>query len=274
MEGVLQAQSRWPGQYNILKRGTGTYPCIPSSLFLTSSFIDPFSSLFLSLFHISPSFPPHPPPPPPPPLTVILWYSFLPFMSVSAHSAPGRQWIKSSDRQVLVLLLVLSEMARCRAPASVWCSLHQHTTLKSKTDGKKDRQILPLSSSTLPNNHFYGCITLMCVGYICEWMTECVRVCVCLCVKGFLYVSARHQGSQGKMTHPPTSCQTLGPFSWIIAAPNPLQSLCKYCSLWHVYRDKSGCVHAVDASEFMHGHTWQLMSINSHTSLSGRRVCY
>lgn len=74
------------------------------------------------------------------PLTVILQYSFLPFMSVSSHFAPGRQWIKSSDRQVLVLLLVLSETARCRAPVSVWCSLHQHAAARVQNRGGRRRK--------------------------------------------------------------------------------------------------------------------------------------
>lgn len=104
MEGELRARSRCLAQYKLQTavRDTGTYPCIAS----TPSHI---SVSFLSfnpshVFHI-PSFPrslaPLTPPhyeTPPPPFTVILQYSFLPFMSASARFAPGRQWIKSSDR--------------------------------------------------------------------------------------------------------------------------------------------------------------------------------
>lgn len=56
---------------------------------------------------------------------------------------------------------------------------------------KKERQILPLSSSTL---YFCQTTIFMCAQhgcvyalYVCEW-----------CVKGFLYVFPHHQGSQGK----------------------------------------------------------------------------
>lgn len=139
----MQAQSRWSAQYNILTVSSEGHWEMPmhsfhlsfSNLFHSSSRLDPFflhfSCLFpsLSLIYISPSIfiltrlipptLPNPPNHPPPPLTVILQYSFLPFISVSVHFAPGRQRIKSSDRQVLVLLLVLSETERCRAPVSV-----------------------------------------------------------------------------------------------------------------------------------------------------------
>lgn len=187
----FQAQSRWSGQYNILTVSREGYRDLPMHSFISLSHIS-FHWPFLFSFSVSLPLPhlfilpfSSPPLPPLPPLlTVILWYSFLLFISVSTHFAPGRQWIKSSDRQVLVLLLVLSKTARCQAPASVWCSLHQYATLKSKTEEKKtDRYFLWAHLlSTLPNNHFYGSITLMCVSYICEWMTECVRVCVYLSV--------------------------------------------------------------------------------------------
>lgn len=104
-------------------------------------------------------------------------------MSVSAHFAPGRQRIKSSDRQVLVLLLVLSEMARCSAPVSVWCCLHQlAASLCSKQGSKKgktDTSSELIYSLLLPNNHFYVCATLMCVSAtnVCEW---CVKRILCV----------------------------------------------------------------------------------------------
>lgn len=107
-----------------------------------------------------------------------------------------------------------------------------------------------------------------------DWICLCGPVYICLCVKGFLYVSPHHQGSQGKMAHPPTSCQTLGSFFWITAAPSPLQSLCKYCILWHVYWVQSwvcACLQ-MHVGLFMVTHG-QLLSINGHVSLSGE-MCW
>lgn len=201
----------------------------------------PRLSSLSSSFHPLLPYPSHffpPSLPSPSPLTVILQNSFLAFMSVSAHFAPGRQRIKSSDRQVLVLLSVLNGMARCRAPVSVWCCLDQHAAAYVQNKGEKERErdrerkrntdtVLPLSSSTLYfcQTTIFMCAQHRCVNalYVCEW-----------CVKGFLYVFPHHQGSQGKNDTFPTSCQALGPFLWITAAPNSLRSLCKYCSRWHV----------------------------------------
>lgn len=193
MDGVLQAQSRWSAQYNIptvSSEGRAhafrhlSHSHVVSFVRLSESFLP----LHLPVLYFLTLFPPPAHLNPYHPLTVILQYSFLPFMSVSSHFAPGRQWIKSSDRQVLVLLLVLSETARCRAPVSVWCSLHQHAAARVQNRGEKkkkktDRYFLWAHLLTpLPNSRFYGCVTLMCKSDMCERMTEYVYVGLCISV--------------------------------------------------------------------------------------------
>lgn len=104
-------------------RDTGTYPCIPSTSlshiqFHSSSHLSPFPSTSPVCSCPSPS--PPPPPPSPPPSTVILRYSFLPFMSISAHFAQGDNELRAvTDKFLFSSWCRVKGTARCRAPVSV-----------------------------------------------------------------------------------------------------------------------------------------------------------
>lgn len=238
----LKAQNRWSIWKEILSSvinaGTCTSPALSYIYFHPLSYPSPLFPSFHPLLHYPSLFFP-PSLPSSSPLTMILQNSFLAFMSVSAHFAPGRQRIKSSDRQVLVLLVVLSEMARCSAPVSVWCCLHQHAAayVQNKGAKKEDRYFLwaHLLSTSAKQPFLCVCNTDVCIGYKCVWV---------MCKRNSLCVPSSPRESGKKWHSLPTSCQALEPFFWIMAAPNSLHSLCKYCSHWHVYWDQSGCVLA------------------------------
>lgn len=213
MEGVVQAQSRWSAQYNILTVSSEGHWDVPMHSFHLSfshlSFIHApnltLSSTFLlsvsvPLLHLSIPLLPHSSHPPTHPSTHHHHHPWLWSYNIHfCHLCPSALISPQGDDE---LRAVTDKFLFCS-----WCWVKQRDVglqwvfdvvcinmlqLKSKTETggeETDRYFLWAHLlTTLPNNHLYGCVTLICVGYICEWMAECVYVCV----KGFLYVSARH----------------------------------------------------------------------------------
>lgn len=283
MEGVVQAQSRWSAQYNILTVSSEGHWDVPMHSFHLSfshlSFIHApnltLSSTFLlsvsvPLLHLSIPLLPHSSHPPTHPSTHHHHHPWLWSYNIHfCHLCPSALISPQGDDE---LRAVTDKFLFCS-----WCWVKQRDVglqwvfdvvcinmlqLKSKTEtgGGRNRQILPLSSSThnsAKQPSLWLCNTDLCRLYM--WVNGWVCVCVCKRVSLCLCSSLRESGKKLHIPQHPVRPWGHSPESLLPQTHfNPFVNTVRSDMFT---KTRVGVCTPVDVHALMHSHTWAV-SVN------------